>query len=178
MFQKTEKTVEKRKKLATTTSRGITQTHKEGFYSTACYCESRWWNTEYRPCWNATIQWMEWGYKYLLMVIDEFSKYGWIKPLNNRKGEIVTDAFKTLFKEGRQQKYVWIDERMWKQFTIQGDTQYLDILPRILKQYSDTKHSSITMTVVKASKRSSTWNQVNALETKMHQKQLGGQTPF
>ena len=90
------------------------------------------------------------------MVIDEFSKYGWIKPLNNRKGEIVTDALKTLFKEGRQQKYVWVDERMWKQFTIQGDTQYLDILPRILKQYSDTKHSSITMTVVKASKRSST----------------------
>ena len=46
------------------------------------------------------------------MVIDEFSKYGWIKPLNNRKGEIVTDAFKTLFKEGRQPKYVWVVERM------------------------------------------------------------------
>ena len=32
---------------------------------------------------------------------------------------------------------------MWKQFTIQGNTQYLDMLPKILKQYHNTKHSSI-----------------------------------
>ena len=28
---------------------------------------------------------------------------------------------------------------MWKQFTIQGNTQYLDILPEKLKQYHDNK---------------------------------------
>ena len=40
---------------------------------------------------------------------------------------------------------------MWKQFTIQGNTQYLDILPEILKHYNDTKHSSIKMTPVEVS---------------------------
>ena len=33
-------------------------------------------------------------YKYLLMVIDVFSKYGWIVPIKNKKGETVADAFK------------------------------------------------------------------------------------
>ena len=42
---------------------------------------------------------------------------------------------------------------MWKQFTVQGNTVYLDILPKILKQYSNTKHSSVKMTPVEASKK-------------------------
>jgi len=43
--------------------------------------------------------------------------------------------------------------KMWKQFTIQGNTQYLHILPEILKQYNNTKHSSIKMTPTEASKK-------------------------
>ena len=42
---------------------------------------------------------------------------------------------------------------MWKQFTVQDNTQYLDILPKMLKQYNNTKHSSIKMTPVEASKK-------------------------
>ncbi|MCV6630773.1 MAG: hypothetical protein OIF50_13050, partial [Flavobacteriaceae bacterium] len=34
------------------------------------------------------------GFKYLLMVIDVFSKYGWIRPLKDKKGETVTEALK------------------------------------------------------------------------------------
>jgi len=37
-----------------------------------------------------------------------------------------------------------IKTKMWKQFTVQGNTQYLDILPEVLKQYNITKHGSIT----------------------------------
>ena len=33
------------------------------------------------------------GIKYLLMVIDVFNKYGWIKPLKNKKTETVSKAF-------------------------------------------------------------------------------------
>ena len=40
---------------------------------------------------------------------------------------------------------------MAKQFTVQGNTQYLDMLPKLLKQYNNTKHSSIKMTPVEAS---------------------------
>ena len=128
------------------------------------------------------------------MVIDVFSKYGWITTLKDKKGESITNAFKTIFKEGRKPQYLWVDKgkefynkhlkdllekhkihmysteneekssvverwnrtiknKMWKQFTVQGNTQYLDILPKILKQYNNTRHSSIKMTPTEASKK-------------------------
>ena len=46
-----------------------------------------------------------------------------------------------------------VKTKMWKQFTVQGNTQYLDILPKILNQYNSTKHCSIKMTPVEASKK-------------------------
>ena len=49
-----------------------------------------------------------------------------------------------------------IKTKMWKftvQFTVQGNTLYLDILPKIMKQHNNTKHSSIKMTPVEASKK-------------------------
>ena len=48
-------------------------------------------------------------YKYLLAVIDVFSKYGWLIPLKNKKGETVSEAFKTLFKE-RKPLFIWSDK--------------------------------------------------------------------
>ena len=50
------------------------------------------------------------GFKYLLMVIDVFSKYGWIRPLKDKKGETVAEAFKSIFKEGRKPQYLWTDK--------------------------------------------------------------------
>ena len=50
------------------------------------------------------------GYRYLLMTIDVFSKYGWIEPLKDKKGDTVTEAFKTIFKEGRKPKFLWTDK--------------------------------------------------------------------
>ena len=44
------------------------------------------------------------------MVIDVFSKYGWIVPLKDKKGESVTIAFKSIFKEGRRPQYLWVDK--------------------------------------------------------------------
>ena len=32
------------------------------------------------------------------MVLDLFAKYGWVIPLKDKKGETVTEAFKTIFK--------------------------------------------------------------------------------
>ena len=134
------------------------------------------------------------GYRYLLMVLDVFSKYGWIVPLKDKKGETVAEAFKTILKEGRKPQYLWTDKgkeyynkhvkevldknkitlysteneekssvcerwnrtiktKMWKQFTVQGNTQYLDMLPKLVKEYNNTKHSSIKMTPVEASKK-------------------------
>ena len=46
-----------------------------------------------------------------------------------------------------------IKTKMWKEFTAQGNTQYLSILPKMLEQYNNTKHSSIKMTPAEASKK-------------------------
>ena len=50
------------------------------------------------------------GCKYLLMIIDIFSKYGWIVPLKNKKSELVIKAFNQIFKENRVLKYLWTDK--------------------------------------------------------------------
>ena len=50
------------------------------------------------------------GYKYLLIIIDIFSKFWWIDPLKNKKGEIVSKAFNQIFKENRVPKYLWTDK--------------------------------------------------------------------
>ena len=39
------------------------------------------------------------GYKYLLTVIDVFSKYGWIIPLKNKTGASVANGLKLIFKQ-------------------------------------------------------------------------------
>ena len=134
------------------------------------------------------------GYRYLLMVLDVFSKYGWIVPLKDKKGESVAEAFKSLFKKGRKPKMLWVDKgkeyynknmkelldknkivmysteneekssvcerwnrtiknKMFKRFTIQNNTEYLDMLPKLVAEYNNTKHRSIGMTPVEASKK-------------------------
>ena len=44
------------------------------------------------------------------MVLDVFSKYGWIRPLKDKKGETISEAFKTIFKEGRKPQHFWTDK--------------------------------------------------------------------
>ena len=50
------------------------------------------------------------GLKYLLMVIDVFSKYAWIKPLKDKKTETVVIAFEEIFNSGRKPKMLWADK--------------------------------------------------------------------
>ena len=49
------------------------------------------------------------GYKYLLMVLDIFSKYGWIVPLKTKTGLEVSKAFQIIFKENKP-KMLWVDK--------------------------------------------------------------------
>ena len=40
------------------------------------------------------------------MVIDVFSKYGWIIALKDKKGETVKEAFQSIFEDGRKPEYL------------------------------------------------------------------------
>jgi len=51
------------------------------------------------------------GVRYLLTVIDVFSKYGWMLPLKDKTGKSVTDAFKEIFKKSkRKPEKLWTDK--------------------------------------------------------------------
>ena len=50
------------------------------------------------------------GNRYILTVIDIFSRYAWCRPLRNKKGETVAEAFDDIFKEGRIPKRMQTDQ--------------------------------------------------------------------
>jgi hypothetical protein len=51
-------------------------------------------------------------YKYILTVIDVFSKYAWAIPLMSKTPDDVKQAFKTIFKSGRKPKKIQTDDGM------------------------------------------------------------------
>ena len=129
--------------------------------------------------------------RYLLTVIDVFSKYGWMLPLKDKTGKSVGDAFKEIFKKikaktrkaldrkGREfyNKHVkelgvelysteneekssvaerWnrtMIEKMFKYFTANNTNKYIDVLDDFVERYNNTRHSSIKMPPVEASKK-------------------------
>ena len=47
----------------------------------------------------------------MLNIIDVFSKYAWSIPLKDKRGDTVTEAFKTVVKKSdRLPKYLWVDQ--------------------------------------------------------------------
>ena len=42
------------------------------------------------------------GFKYLLTVVDVFSKYAWVEPIKTKTGQTVTAAFEKILKQGRK----------------------------------------------------------------------------
>ena len=42
------------------------------------------------------------GYRYILVVVDIFSKFGWTIPLKNKYAQSITDAFTQIIKTSRR----------------------------------------------------------------------------
>ena len=47
--------------------------------------------------------------KYLLCVIDLFSRYAWVIGLKNKKGESIVEGFKKILSSGRKPNKIWVD---------------------------------------------------------------------
>ena len=151
--------------------------------------------------WSADLVFMDklskWnkGFKYLLTVIDVFSKFAWVIPLKDKKGSSITTAFADIIKKyKRKPEYLWVDKgsefynktfkewllqndielystfnegkavvierlnrtlksRMYKQFAIQNNTIWYNIIDKLVDEYNETKHGSIRLTPVEASKK-------------------------
>ena len=49
------------------------------------------------------------GFKYILMIIDVFSKFGWVAPLKTKSGDAVKSALETIFTKITPSK-IWADK--------------------------------------------------------------------
>ena len=133
------------------------------------------------------------GYRYVLVVIDNFSKYGWTIPLKNKNAITIKDSFENILISSKRKPNL-IESDRGKEFynnifqdflnknniklysrntelgavfaerfnrTIrdlikkivfeEGDGKWIDVLPKITKQYNNRIHSSIKLTPKQAS---------------------------
>ena len=51
------------------------------------------------------------GFRFLLCVIDIYSKYAWVFPLKDKKGVSIASAFKSILKKSnRKPSKIWVDK--------------------------------------------------------------------
>ena len=51
------------------------------------------------------------GFRFLLCIIDIYSKYTWIVPLKDKKGISIVNAFQKILKESdRRPNKIWVDK--------------------------------------------------------------------
>ena len=133
------------------------------------------------------------GYRYVLVTIDNFSKYGWTIPIKNKNALTIKDSFENILINSKRKPNL-IESDRGKEFynnifqdflnknnnnlysrnssygavfaerfnrTIRdllnrpvfekGDGKWIDILPKITKQYNNRIHSSTKLTPIQAS---------------------------
>lgn len=90
------------------------------------------------------------GYKYLLMVIDTFSKYAWVKKIKNKSGPVVTKAMKEILHENpdRIPKNIQSDlgkefynkhfQALMKRYRINHYTTYTKMKASIVERFNRT----------------------------------------
>lgn len=135
------------------------------------------------------------GFRYILVVINVFSKFVWAIPVKRKTGEEVTKAMTSILLESKttpkhlqtdlgkefynqhfqnlmksynikhysvySNKKAAVVERvnrtlkslMWRQFSLQGTYRWLDLLPKIIKTYNQTKHRTIGMKPIAVKKK-------------------------
>lgn len=79
------------------------------------------------------------GFKFILLVMDTFSKFGWAEPIKNKTGEEVTKAFQKILNKGRAPKNLQTDN---------GKEFYNKHFQSLMKKY-DVNHYS-TFSIIKA----------------------------
>uniref|UniRef100_A0A023F1Q9 Integrase catalytic domain-containing protein n=1 Tax=Triatoma infestans TaxID=30076 RepID=A0A023F1Q9_TRIIF len=94
------------------------------------------------------------GYKYILTVIDCFSKYAWVKPVKSKTGQDVAKAMETIFKSsGRvpnniqtdngKEFYNAIFNKLMKLYNINHYSTYSQIKSSIVERFNRTFKSML-----------------------------------
>ena len=133
------------------------------------------------------------GYRYCLIVIDNFSKYGWAIPIKNKNSQTIKDIFCHIFtvsnskpknlKSDRGKEFYnntfqnllkinkinhysrytdkgppvverfnrTIRDMLKKPIFLNGDANWINIIPTIINKYNNKIHSTIKLTPIQAS---------------------------
>ena len=52
------------------------------------------------------------GFRFVLCVIDMFSKYAWVIPLKDKKGRSIVNGFQKILNDSkRKPNKIWVDKR-------------------------------------------------------------------
>ena len=133
------------------------------------------------------------GYRYILVVIDNFSRFGWTLPLKVKNAQTIKDSFKNVLISSKRKPNIIETDRgkefyniIFQDFLIKnnikfysrnssfgsvfaekfnrtirdllkrpvfekGESNWIDVLPTIAKQYNNRIHSSTKLTPIQAS---------------------------
>ena len=133
------------------------------------------------------------GYRYVLVIIDNFSEFGWTIPLKNKNAQTVKDSFEKIIINSKRKPNLIESDRSKELYnkifqdlldknniklysrntdlgavfaesfnrTVRdllkrpvfgkGDGNWIDVLPKITKQYNNRTHSSTKLTPIQAS---------------------------
>ena len=83
-----------------------------------------------------------------------------VKNFTKKMNDLLDKHSVTLYSTENEEKSCFVERwnrriktKMWGHLTIQCITQYLDMLSKLVKECNNTKHSSIRMTTIEASKK-------------------------
>ena len=65
------------------------------------------------------------GFRYILVVLDIFSRYAWARPIKNKTGPSVKNAFQDIMSDGTKPNKLWTDK---------GTEFYNKVLQTFLKE--------------------------------------------
>ena len=100
------------------------------------------------------------GIKYLLCVIDLYSKYAFVIPLKDKKGISIVNVFEkwlsdndinmySTYNEGKSvvaERFIrTLKNKLYKHMTATGKNVYYDVLDDVVNKYNNTNHSTIKM---------------------------------
>jgi len=74
------------------------------------------------------------GYRFILTVIDNFSKFAWARPLKTKNGVDVTKAMRSILEQGRQPRLLYVD---------QGKEFYNAHFKRLMDEYNIRLYSTL-----------------------------------
>ena len=85
------------------------------------------------------------GYRYILVMIDAFSKYAWARPIKKKTGKYVTDAFTKILKQAKGRKPQTLQTDAGKEFY----NQTLQTLMKTQEIHHFSAHGDAKASIVK-----------------------------